>query len=985
MNIQLYINDKLVDLDNNVIIPITYQAYDVQSFFSKSTNYSKEFNVPDTINNREIFEFSFNINNIVISELSNSANTILSNSRWITDNVPCEIYNEFKLVFKGVVSFINMITKGNEKYYTLKLLGKTKNLFNDIQDLYLTDLSWDIDKYNHIFNDSVIYNSDYNSDTKPFFYCMTDHGEFIDKTTDFKTRIDAMNTEELNQFYKPAVFVKSIIDKIFEENGYTYESDIIGTDMFKNLCIPFSNKSIIAREPGLLVTSIDSSGLTGIAKPLSPLTIGFPVTDIKTDVYNNWTGGIDGQVYKINEGGSSNISIRWRHACNDAPLASTFCSLELFVRRSGVNTSLMVFPFRNDDVYYTDSTGAMENITFNEGDEIYFMVNVQYTGYPDFEVYINQFDFTLTNNDSTTLSINQNQEINPSDYIIKDITQRDFLISVFKMFNIFVDLDDFDNKKYNLYTRDYYYNQGKSLDWTNKLIRDNQVNINIKPIDVGYLDFKYKEDNDYHNTYIENLNGKSYGEDIITTNRISDKGDFIELIFSPTPYIDNTDDFTFTNTMMTVDEKYYPISKIGWKSVDGSDGKDINVTLKKINYKSPPRILLKHTVQNLLTKGDYSTGLPFDYTGDKGGQDLTFRREFNTYIGTGVTSVLENTGNTLKSYYENYLNNTINQYSRILTGYFYLDPVDIQEFNLNDKVFINFGEDIGSGWFIFNKIIDYIPGKTETKVELLKLNDTNGINIDYTPMTAINLWLIFGGEDIVKITDILIYPGEDTVATGATIIDDGGRDTIGNEYPVGGSNILSYGNISYYKFEKNVNDENSILALSPTPNITTYQTGKKDFGLSVSTQLTRTYSSGEKSISWWENVQNGGQLNYFTGANFGLYVNLTGGGKFYFQQLYVSGSVYFIDITQNTAADRLSLGWHHITMTDDGTNIRWYINGDLRLTTTTRPDAYINLQIRPTTNIVDELSIWSRVLTDYESGQLYNQGVGLFYDEFNNF
>ena len=53
----------------------------------------------------------------------------------------------------------------------------------------------------------------------------------------------------------------------------------------------------------------------------------------------------------------------------------------------------------------------------------------------------------------------------------------DFLTSIFKMFNLFVEVDPNNEKNLLIETRDTFYSQGGAKDWTYKLARDRDITL----------------------------------------------------------------------------------------------------------------------------------------------------------------------------------------------------------------------------------------------------------------------------------------------------------------------------------------------------------------------------------------------------------------------------------------------------------------------------------------------------------------------------
>lgn len=92
------------------------------------------------------------------------------------------------------------------------------------------------------------------------------------------------------------------------------------------------------------------------------------------------------------------------------------------------------------------------------------------------------------------------QTINMTDAIPKDIKQKDFITSLFKMFNLYADIDATDKNNYLIEPRDDFYAAGGSKDWSDKLAWDKPYSIKpMSEVDFKRFIYKYKDDSDYYN------------------------------------------------------------------------------------------------------------------------------------------------------------------------------------------------------------------------------------------------------------------------------------------------------------------------------------------------------------------------------------------------------------------------------------------------------------------------------------------------------
>jgi hypothetical protein len=123
--------------------------------------------------------------------------------------------------------------------------------------------------------------------------------------------------------------------------------------------------------------------------------------------------------------------------------------------------------------------------------------------------------------------------------IPKKIKQKDFLLSVIKMFNLYIDVDKNNVKNLIIETRDDFYSSGSITDWTYKL--DNSNIVELKPMgDLNYREFiySYTDDSDYYNTKYKTKYNETYGRyrKVVDNDFLTGVSDN-KVIFSPTPLI----------------------------------------------------------------------------------------------------------------------------------------------------------------------------------------------------------------------------------------------------------------------------------------------------------------------------------------------------------------------------------------------------------------------------------------------------------------
>jgi len=294
--------------------------------------------------------------------------------------------------------------------------------------------------------------------------------------------------------------------------------------------------------------------------------------------------------------------------------------------------------------------------------------------------------------------------------IPKKVKQSDFILSIIKMFNLYIVEDEYNPTNMIIKTRDQFYADGGELDWTDKL--------DITKVDVELMSnkqnkikqFTYSSDDDdvLNKLYTETTN-ETFGQlEYIFENEFIKGTDKVEPIFSPTFILSNNGN-------------YVPY---------------INARHPKNNI----RILYLGDV--LSHYWAYEEFVPVF--------DQVFHQHQNDYRYAGhfypnpIEPECDLNYGICDYYAHNYKyltnNNLFNQHYRtqmdifenghIMTGYFNLSYLDVTNLDLNERIYVY------DSWWHINKIIDYdLNDKGLTKVELITADKTIG---SFFPNNEIN-------------------------------------------------------------------------------------------------------------------------------------------------------------------------------------------------------------------------------------------------------
>jgi hypothetical protein len=221
---------RWLDTYNTEPISLTYNVADIIDIDKVNSSYSKTIKLPETKNNREIFGD--------ISDLGVSAtfNPNKKTRAWILVDTA--------MIFEGHLQLRKVIVDKDEdkREYEIVIYADNDNFFKQLGEKFLTDL--DFSELNHNWTANNIRQSWTASWDKGYFYPLIDYGynwnlgSINGWTTTYNTQV------KTTQMY-PSTNVKYIWNKIFNDAGYSYQSDFLNDEVFESLYIPFNKKEIV--------------------------------------------------------------------------------------------------------------------------------------------------------------------------------------------------------------------------------------------------------------------------------------------------------------------------------------------------------------------------------------------------------------------------------------------------------------------------------------------------------------------------------------------------------------------------------------------------------------------------------------------------------------------------------------------------------------------------------------------------------------------
>jgi len=269
-------NANKLDLAPDFDIVITRSIADIRNPEQRSSDFTKTLTIPATKNNNKIFGNIFEV-----------ANDITGTGQYTPDFNPNKKADCFVLAdgieqIRGFIRLTEIQVENNNLIgYNCTIHGETANLFTSIENAKLADL--DFSEYNHTVN---IVNITDSWDTQIYVDGSPEAFEYgkgyVWSQLRPKPAVEADTAKWRVDDHTPALYAKTIVDKIFSTHGYEYTDDsFFTTDEFKRLIIPYTYGAL-ADLPSAVTNRLFQAQVTGATTLVTGQTI---------PVANDSTGG----------------------------------------------------------------------------------------------------------------------------------------------------------------------------------------------------------------------------------------------------------------------------------------------------------------------------------------------------------------------------------------------------------------------------------------------------------------------------------------------------------------------------------------------------------------------------------------------------------------------------------------------------------------------------------------------------------------------
>ena len=682
---EIYIEDQLIDLLKDIGTDFTYTIDDVREFGSKNTSFSRTISIPATAKNNKILGFAFELN------MHHDHNMDLPNVN--TNFTPaqaakCEVYIDKIQIFKGVIRILEIVSNNGTTEYQCAVFGELGGFITELGNRRLEDL--DFSEYNHTWNVTSIQNSWNTINGSGYYYPLIDYGDVSTSKDDFHVST-----------FRPSLYVKEYIEKIFEGTTYSLNCDFFNTDFFKKLIIPNNSQGIQGTNDRFILGTI--SATKTILNSNTPTARNANLSFDSTTLLN-FTENAGKSIFTYTDGTKTVNALATITGIYQTDAVSSITAT-LYVNGIAVQSlTQSTYSANNPFTFNIDWTGAIANTN-----QVRIELSVPVTA-NTYIVNVSSANFTFTQLAAQLTTVAYNGTVSMNNNLPKGIFQKDFFLSVCKMFNLYVYQDNINEKQINIAPYIDFYSDAvtNSLDWSQKV--DMNSTWSIKPmsqLNARYYAYKYTDDSDYFNDNYKKKYGQSYGDFIYDS-----QFDFVkdtastQIIFAPTVIVLHSGQdkyhssiYKLSNNNTTEDPMDSVIRILMAKKLTGvsnwkiqQDGGGTLATLTSYGYAGHLDDPANPTV-------DLNFGAP---------KELQF------------PASIYPTNNLFNTYNKPYILEITDMESKLLTCRVYLNALDIYNLDFSKYIWIN------GVLFRLNKIESYDPtAYRTTMVNLLKVINTN--------------------------------------------------------------------------------------------------------------------------------------------------------------------------------------------------------------------------------------------------------------------
>ena len=705
MGAKLFLETYEVDTLGNIDVDFTYSIADITDIERRSTSYSKTIVLPSTTRNQKIFGNIFDIS--VENDYDENDRNVLSNFN-PSKQAKAQIFLDNVKIFDGVLRLIKINNKNGDITYETNVFGRLRDILHVLGDKTLADL--DFNDYDHTWNNNNIAQSwnrtEWVDGAQNYVYPLVDYGY----TT------DGISYPLVS--FKPAVFTREILKRIFAESGFEIRAPFFDTQYFKKLIMVTAEKSITKQSSTLL----------------NQYGFGFEESITTYPDFDNliFFSNIASEGFTISNSGSR---FSWNRAQTINTGMTFKCKLQFVALQGGVRNEFFVRIKKNGSVFLEDDRRvffSMQYQTFSWDVELSTALDLVNGDYFEVEVAGRQLgsdrqeqgmqvivmlqsgaEFKIGNTVPVAVELAEGDTMKINYTLPKSMKQRDFFKSIITMHNLYVTQDKLQDNVLEIIPYPLFYKAYKdeALDWTDKL--DVSQDVAILPtseITAKEYRLQFDDDTDYWSAFYKAKYNQGYGESrVILDNDFELDTQTLKVIFGAPVMREEV------------------AGRIMLHLYKVENGVKIRDNFKpRIAYWKPE--VPCPTLWTMTFNGGFSQMSAYPYAGHLNDpidpvSDLLFGTPKEVYFSISLYPG----ANLYGAYYEPLISLIGDKDSRVLQGNFYLTPQDIMDLDFRKII------KVGKHFYQLQKVDRFNPiANTTSFVSLFKiLKDLQPTDYDY--------------------------------------------------------------------------------------------------------------------------------------------------------------------------------------------------------------------------------------------------------------
>jgi hypothetical protein len=521
----------VLDCDE-VDISLTFSVQDIQDVTKRRGSFSKTITLPGTGANNQAFGHAYNIQSFVGGFTPNK-------------RIRCTLWNEGIQTFTGTLQLLS-ITKMNEQInYEVGIYSEEIAFFRQINETKLA-ATVGVSGFNHTVSGASVVSGTWTGTAgSGYVYGFLDGSGYSDVTPNiFLGRLSL-----LIPFLSltPSFYVKQLVDLIFAQSGYRYESTFFNSDRFKKLVLPYAGGAFLQNDltaqnsnvtsPSLAANEgnwdlIESDANNNLYSAVVPFDTAITDPQAYWDLTDHYLTNIPwytewdvSYTLILNHNPSFNYQLNFYAAICDRTTGDP-------INQPNFGIDYINDLFSQNQVWYSGVLNEDETRTFNfqgtvrlnpdqEIDlRIFYMLPNDIEGQYPLSITDEgaQISMICTNNPYVTGAADMIKALPP------DITQADLLSDLQKMFNLYFYQSPTDPDLIYIEPFNDFYSSG-SVDWTDKIDNTDKHLLQMgDPQARKQITFKYRDSGDALGKLYSGTFPEGYGARIFETQNYYAKG-----------------------------------------------------------------------------------------------------------------------------------------------------------------------------------------------------------------------------------------------------------------------------------------------------------------------------------------------------------------------------------------------------------------------------------------------------------------------------